>query len=205
MREAVKSVVRIVALVLISPALASYWIRARVIGKDRALEGSSQALALVPGICGEYPRRAFLACTLAGCHSTVTISFGTLFSQCEARLDERAYVGPGCSLGLVHLERDVLLGAGVHVTSGRHTHGTSEVGASIRSQPITRTPVRIGAGTWIGSGAIVMADVGKNCVVGAGSVVTAPIPDDVVVAGVPARIIRHRSNPQASAVLRSSQ
>jgi hypothetical protein len=59
MREAVKSVVRIVALVLISPALASYWIRASVIGHDRALEGSSQALSLVPGICGRYLRQAF--------------------------------------------------------------------------------------------------------------------------------------------------
>ncbi len=195
MREAVKRVARIVALVLISPALLSYWIRASVLGPDRALEGSSQALSLVPGICGQYLRQAFFAHTLSGCHSTATISFGTLFSQCGARLDERAYVGPGCSLGLVHLERDVLLGAGVHVTSGRHTHGTSQAGAPIRSQAMTRTLVRIGAGTWIGSGAIVMADVGKNSVVGAGSVVTEAIPDDVVAAGVPARIIRHRSNP----------
>ena len=84
-----------------------------------------------PESADKYLRQAFFARTLSGCHSTVTISFGTLFSQCGARLDERAYVGPGCSLGLVHLERDVLLGAGVHVTSGRHTHGT-EPGRALR-------------------------------------------------------------------------
>jgi virginiamycin A acetyltransferase len=194
MREAVKGIVRIVALILISPALASYWIRAALIGRDRALEASSQALSLIPGICGQYLRQAFFARTLSHCHPTVTISFGTLFSQCGARLDEHVYVGPRCSLGLVHIERDVLLGTGVHVTSGRHTHGVNQVGVPIRDQATTRTLVRIGAGTWVGSGAIVMADVGTNSVVGAGSVVTKPLPDDVVAAGVPARVIRHRAN-----------
>jgi acetyltransferase-like isoleucine patch superfamily enzyme len=47
-------------------------------------------------------------------------------------------------------------------------------------------------GTLIGSGAIVMANVGHNSVVGAGSVVTKPLPDNVVAAGVPARVIRQR-------------
>ena len=36
------------------------------------------------------------------------------------------------------------------------------------------TLVRIGAGAWIGSAAVVMADVGANSIVGAGSVVTKP-------------------------------
>jgi acetyltransferase-like isoleucine patch superfamily enzyme len=194
MRELVKGVGRLVAFVVISPALGSYWIRARLIGRDRALEGSSQMLSLIPGICGQYLRQAFLARTLIACHPTATVSFGTLFSQSGARLDERVYVGPRCSLGLVHIERDVLLGAGVQVTSGRHTHGTGDVDTPIRDQATTRTLVRIGAGTWIGSGAIVMADIGSNSVVGAGSVVTTPLPADVVAVGAPARIIRTRVN-----------
>jgi acetyltransferase-like isoleucine patch superfamily enzyme len=37
-----------------------------------------------------------------------------------------------------------------------------------------------------------MADVGANTVVGAGAVVTKPLPDGVVAAGVPAKMIRHR-------------
>ena len=53
--------------------------------------------------------------------------------------------------------------------------------------------MRIGAGSWIGSGAIVMADVGANAVVGAGAVVTKPVPDAVVAAGVPATVIRTRA------------
>jgi acetyltransferase-like isoleucine patch superfamily enzyme len=87
----------------------------------------------------------------------------------------------------------------VHVTSGRHTHGTAETSTPIREQEGERTLVRIGEGAWIGSAAVVMADVGRHSVVGAGSVVTKPIPDGVVAAGVPARVIRQRSAVELSA------
>jgi acetyltransferase-like isoleucine patch superfamily enzyme len=192
MRDLLKRLARIAALILAVPALASFWVRARILGRDRALEGSSQALALLPGIPGQYLRNAFLSQVLAGCHSTATISFLTLFSQAGARIDERVYVGPGCSLGLVHIERDALLGSSVHVTSGSRTHGTEDTQLPIREQPMARHLVRIGEGAWIGSGAIVMADVGRHTVVGAGSVVTRPLPDHVVAAGAPAKIIRQR-------------
>jgi acetyltransferase-like isoleucine patch superfamily enzyme len=153
---------------------------------------------LVPGITGHYLRRAFLARTLASCHWTATVEFGTLFSSAGARLDENVYVGPRCHLGLVHLERDVLVGAGVHITSGTATHGTEDVSRPIRDQERSKALVRIGAGAWIGSVAVVMADVGHDSVVGAGSVVTRPVAPLVMVAGVPARVIRERT-PAAGA------
>ena len=78
----------------------------------------------------------------------------------------------------MHIERDVLIGSGVHITSGRETHGTDDPTRPIREQEGNRTLVRIGAGSWIGSGAIIMADVGANAVVGAGAVVAKPVPDD---------------------------
>jgi acetyltransferase-like isoleucine patch superfamily enzyme len=149
-------------------------------------------LALVPGITGEYLRRAFLSFTLSHCHHSATVQFGTLFSQSGARLDANVYVGPRCQLGLVHLERDVLLAAGVHIPSGGATHGVADVDRPIRDQPGVRTLVRIGEGTWVGSAAVIMADVGKHCVVGAGAVVTSPLPDYVIAAGVPAKVLRNR-------------
>jgi virginiamycin A acetyltransferase len=173
--------------------MMSFGIRRRLLGPNRALEGSTQMLSLVPGVTGDFLRRAFLARTLARCAPSASIGFGTLFSQTGARIDERVYIGPRCHLGLVHVERDVLLGAGVHVPSGGATHGTDDVSRPINEQEGRRTLVRIGEGTWIGSAAVVMADVGRHCVIGAGAVVTSPIPDYSVAVGVPAKVIRQRA------------
>ncbi len=191
-REALKRVVLAAATVIVVPELVSYWIRSALVGPDRALEGSSQLLAQLPGISGQYLRRAFFGRVLAHCHQTSTIEYGTLFSQTDTWIDENAYIGPHCHLGRVHLERNVLLAAGVHIPSGRHTHRLDATDVAIRDQGEDRRIVRIGAGSWIGAGAVVMADVGCDSIVGAGAVVTAPIPDRVVAAGVPARVIRSR-------------
>jgi acetyltransferase-like isoleucine patch superfamily enzyme len=192
MRELAKGIALAAATVAVLPALASFAIRRAIFGADRALEGSSQALGLLPGMLGDYLRRAFYIRVLEHCSRTATVQFGTLFSQAGARLDDNVYVGPRCHLGLVHLEADVLLGAGVHVPSGGATHGIDDVDTPIREQPGSRTLVRVGEGTWIGSAAVVMANVGRHCVIGAGSVVTHPVPDYSIAAGVPARVIRTR-------------
>jgi acetyltransferase-like isoleucine patch superfamily enzyme len=192
MRSAAKAIAIALATVVAAPAILSLAIRRMFFGADRAVESSTQMLGLVPGITGDYLRRAFLPFALDHFDRSATIQFGVLFSQAGSRIDANVYVGPRCHLGLVHLERDVLLAAGVHVPSGAATHGTADSGTPIRDQPGLRTLVRIGEGSWIGSGAIVMADVGKHTVVGAGSVVTTPLPDYVIAAGVPARVIRER-------------
>jgi acetyltransferase-like isoleucine patch superfamily enzyme len=175
------------------PQLLSFWTRSLFLGRDRTLEGSSQALALIPGITGQYLRRAFLTHVLAQCDTSATIEFGTIFSQTAARIEKNVYIGPRCHIGWAHLEAEVLLAAGVHVPSGARTHGTETTAFPIRDQVQRRVPVRIGSGTWVGSGAIVMADVGNNSVIGAGAVVTHPIPAGVVAAGVPARVVRQRT------------
>jgi acetyltransferase-like isoleucine patch superfamily enzyme len=196
-REFVKAILRGLATLAVLPALLSYWLRALVIGKDRALDGSTQALALVPGILGQYLRRAFLARTLAHCHHTATIAFGTIFSKAGARIGENVYIGPRCHIGLVDIGRDALLAAGVHATSGAQSHGFTDPSRPIREQEGKLTQVHIGAGAWVGSAAVVMADVGRDTVVGAGAVVTKPLPEAVIAAGVPARVLRSRREEAA--------
>lgn len=192
MRGFVKRLALAAATLAVAPALVSYRVRSAVLGPDRALEGSTQALGLLPGVTGQYLRRAFLMRVLAECHPSATIEFGTVFSTAGARIGERAYVGPRCHLGLVHVERGALIAAGVHIPSGGRIHGDPDIDGAFRDRPLDRQLVRIGAGAWIGSAAVVMADVGAGTLVGAGAVVTRPLPPDVVAAGVPARVIRAR-------------
>jgi virginiamycin A acetyltransferase len=194
-RDVMKAAARGAAHVVVSPLLVSFAIRGRLLGRDRALEASTQWLSLVPGVTGEYLRRAYLSHTIAACHETAVVGFGTTFSRCGARIDANVYVGPGGHLGLVHIERDVLVAAGVHIPSGSKTHRIDDPAQPIREQANGERLVRIGAGCWIGEAAVVMADVGRDTVVGAGSVVTRPLPARCIAAGVPARVLRMRDAP----------
>src|SRR5262245_6487105 len=103
LREAVKSACRGLALLAVTPSLLSFAVRSLLVGRNRALESSSQALSLIPGLVGQYLRRAFLSRALVHCAPTTAISFGVLFSQAGARIDDNVYIGPRCHLGLVHL------------------------------------------------------------------------------------------------------
>ncbi len=192
LRTSIKALARAAATLLVAPELFSFWLRAALFGRDRALESSSQMLALVPGLLGQYVRRAFFRWALRECHPSVTVEWGACFTKAGARLEANVYIGPRCQLGLVHVERDALLAAGVHVPSGARTHGFAETTEAIRDQPVAYRQVCIGAGSWIGSGAVVLADVGRNTVVGAGSVVARPLADWVVAVGNPARAVRDR-------------
>lgn len=192
MRDTMKTLARGLAACAALPYLLSFLVKRSLLGPNRALELTSQSVSLLPGLTGQYVRRSFLSRTLASCHCSATIEFGTLFSQAGARIGEHAYIGPRCHLGLVNIERDVLIAAAVHVPSGALTHGTGDAARPIREQPGQRTLVTIGEGSWIGSAAVVLADVGKHCIVAAGAVVTRPIPDYAIAAGVPARVIRDR-------------
>jgi acetyltransferase-like isoleucine patch superfamily enzyme len=190
-REILKQAARAVATALVVPALASYFIRRSMFGADRAILGSTQALSIIPGLVGQYLRAAFLRRTLAYCSASVTVEFGTLFSEAGTRIEDNVYIGPMCHIGLAHIERDVLIGAAVHIPSP-HMHGTADTKLPIREQPGRSDMITIGVGSWVGSAAVVMADVGPNTVIGAGSVVTKPIPEAVVAAGAPARVVRSR-------------
>jgi virginiamycin A acetyltransferase len=195
---AAKAVLRAVALVGVLPVLVAYRLNSTFLGRNRALESASQLLSLLPGVSGQYLRRAFLQRVLDRCHPTALVEFGTLFSQAGAVLEENVYVGPRCQLGLVRLERDVLLASGVQVPSGGKTHYFDDPARPIREQGGERRMVTIGAGAWVGTGAIILADVGAGTVVAAGAVVTKPLPENVIAGGVPARVIRHRFEKPAA-------
>jgi acetyltransferase-like isoleucine patch superfamily enzyme len=90
-----------------------------------------------------------------------------------------------------------LFAAYVYVVGGGHDH--SDVGAVMIDQPRPSKGVTIGRNVWLGAGAKVLDGVtlGANVVVGAGAVVNESLPDSVIAAGVPAKIIKRRDDVSA--------
>jgi len=157
---------------------------------ERWFAASAQRYAMIPGVIGEYLRRAFYAHTLESCSKTCCIAFGTFFSHPQATLEEGVYIGAYCIIGRAHIGAKTQIGSNVHILSGRHQHVRDEQGNILGSEAGTFEDVSIGANCWIGTSAVVMANVGEGSTIGAGAVVTKDIPPGVVAAGVPAKVIR---------------
>ena len=85
---------------------------------------------------------------------------------------------------------DVFTGPYVYITD--QNHGYADPDIPIGRQMPMNSAVRIGSGSWLGAGAVVLpgASIGRNVVIAAGSVVRGTVPDHCVVAGVPARVVR---------------
>jgi acetyltransferase-like isoleucine patch superfamily enzyme len=135
------------------------------------------------------------------------------------RIGRWAWIGHGCKIR-VH-EGEVAIGAKTvmgqectisayqHVSIGRECiladrvmlidfdHGVTEVDRPIRLQGIYKRDVRVGNNVWIGYGACVLrgVSVGDNSVVGTNAVLPSDVPENAVVGGVPARVIRMREAP----------
>jgi len=80
----------------------------------------------------------------------------------------------------------VLIADRVYITDNLHEY--EDVGRPVMDQPLRAlAPVSIGAGAWIGENVCIMGcTIGRNCVIGANSVVTRDIPDYCVALGSPA-------------------
>ena len=86
--------------------------------------------------------------------------------------------------GGITIDDNTMLAANVQLISNNHDLDNRAV--------ITCLPIHIKKNCWIGAGATILRGItiGENSVVGAGSVVTKDVPDNTVVAGNPARVIK---------------
>ena len=124
-----------------------------------------------------------------------------LFAGGGILLGSRTDVGERCRFnGDVVVGEAVLFGPDSYISSVDHRFVNTEL--SVLDQGCYspnkngHAALRIGDGSWIGCHCAIIGDVhiGKHCVVGANSVVTRDVPDFCVVAGTPARIIKHFDN-----------
>jgi acetyltransferase-like isoleucine patch superfamily enzyme len=109
------------------------------------------------------------------------------------RVGDRCVIGRGSHIVAHHsieIGDDVFTGPYVYITDQNHSYADPEVPVG-RQWPVNSS-VRIGPGTWLGTGAVILPGsvIGRNVVVAAGAVVRGKVPDHAVVGGVPAKVIR---------------
>ncbi len=179
------------ALVIVAPAAWSCslegWTRTRSQG---LFTFWTHVFAILPGTPGLFLRRAFYRWTLDRCTEDVTIQFGVLFSRRSSVLEPGVFIGSYALIGSAWIRQNTLIGSRASLLSGGNQHEMLVSGRWSATDERKLQRIEIGANTWVGEGAILMANVGSGSMVAAGSVVSAAVPSGTMVGGNPARFVR---------------
>jgi acetyltransferase-like isoleucine patch superfamily enzyme len=191
-KEALKAAVRAGALLAVLPLFLLTRLLRPGLGAEPAFQLGAQTLSLAPSLIGSYLRVAYYRLALPRCGPDICIGFGTILNQPTIQLGRRVYIGAHCSVGHCVIEDDAVIGSNVDILSGRHQHTFTDLTVPIREQGGRLETIRLGADCWIGNSSVVMANVGDQSVIGAGSVVSREVPARSIAAGNPARVVRAR-------------
>lgn len=109
------------------------------------------------------------------------------------RVGDRVFFNNGVFISCVH---EIEIGDDVAIAN--YAYLTDSDSHGVEGRKVREAPIRIGNGAWIGAKAIILpgVTVGSRALVAAGAVVTRDVPDDTLVAGNPARIIRELVYPE---------
>ena len=154
---------------------------------------ASELLSIIPFSLGWKLRRAIYARILPGIGRDVQLNFGVVLEDPRTTFGDDVWLSVGCYVDYSRIGSHVLIGQHVVLLSSGRQHRFDRLDVPIKHQGNwEKKPLSIGDGVWIGANATVMTDVGHDAIVGAGSVVTKPVPPYAIVAGNPARFIRDR-------------
>jgi acetyltransferase-like isoleucine patch superfamily enzyme len=120
--------------------------------------------------------------------TTVFTPFHTNFGK-HISLGKNVFINHACTfldLGGIVIEDEVLVGPKVSLITENHPVAPEQ------RKMLDLKRIVLKRNCWIGANSVILSGVtvGVNSVVAAGSVVTKDVPDDTVVAGVPARVIK---------------
>lgn len=112
------------------------------------------------------------------------------------KIGDQANIGFNCDIsasGNVEIGDKVFIAAYAYIVGGGHDFSLDDV--SVMDQGRTARGIRIGNGSWIGAGAIILdgVEIGSDAIIGAGAVVTKAVSDQAIAVGMPAQVVRHRS------------
>jgi acetyltransferase-like isoleucine patch superfamily enzyme len=156
---------------------------------------ASEALSCLPFSLGWKLRRAVYARVLTRIGTDVILNFGVILEDPHTSIGDDVWISVGTYVDYAEIGDSVLIGQRAVLLSGRRHHHFDRLDIPIKQQGNPpKEPLLIGSGVWIGAHATVMADVGHDAIVGAGAVVTKPVPPYAIVGGNPARILRMRGD-----------
>lgn len=185
LRRALLKLAEAAGLVLALPLLAAW--RLRLI----TFHTGGQILSMVPGDVGMLIRRGWYRLGLERCGKELTIEFGSVIHNPEARVGDHCYFGEYNRIGLVDIAGDFMSSSHVSIVSGMRPHGIDRQ-MPVRLQPTVLKRVAIGVDVWVGVGAVIGEDVAAHSVVGSGAVVTRTFEEWQILGGVPAAPIGTR-------------
>ena len=106
-------------------------------------------------------------------------------------MGEFAYLG---GAGGLEIGDDCIIGQ--YFSCHPENHNYANTDELIRNQGVSRKGIKIGSNCWIGSKVTILdgVTIGNGCVIAAGAVVTGSFPDNCIIGGVPARLLKARKN-----------
>lgn len=108
------------------------------------------------------------------------------------RIGDRVGIRPHCTISAAEsivIEDHVVLSAFTTVLDADHSFGADS--PNVMDSPLVSSPTRVGEGTWVGERVAILrgSNIGRQCIIGANSVVRGEIPDYSVAVGAPARVV----------------
>lgn len=189
MKAALKAVAFFLALIVVSPLVALTRLEEWLFGleTERIFGSCKELLALIPTPLGNAMRRAYYWGSCQGVAKLTSINFGSMIAHRRTVIADGVVIGSFSIIGSARIGPNVLIAPKVSILSGKYPHGRPEERESHGKREMSFEMLSIGANSFIGQGALVLANIGCNSTVGAGSVVNREVPDGVTVMGNPAR------------------